>query len=595
MKIVVCVKQVPDTKGGVKFNPDGTLDRAAMLTIMNPDDKAGLEAALRLKDQYGAEVTVLTMGLPKADEVLREAMAMGADKGILVTDRVLGGADTWATSTTIAGALRNLDYDLIITGRQAIDGDTAQVGPQIAEHLGLPVISYAQDIKVEGDSVIVERQFEDGYHVLKAKMPCLVTALSELNEPRYMTPGGIFDAFDKEVTVWGRADLKDVDDSNLGLKGSPTKIAKASDKVRKGAGEKVALDTDEAVSYLIGKFKGVFVFAQQVDNTLNGVAFELLGKGKELAKDLNTEVTAVLIGSDVKGLADQLAEYGADKVIVVDDPELKNYRTEPYAHALASVINEFKPEVMLVGATAIGRDLGPTVSARVATGLTADCTVLEIGDFPINPVGNQEQKHNQLLMTRPAFGGNTIATIACPDNRPQMATVRPGVMQKIAPIKGAKAEVIEFNPGFTPNNRYVEIMDIVKEVKNTANIMDAKILVSGGRGVGSKENFKLLEDLAEVLGGTVSCSRAVVENGWLPVDLQVGQTGKTVRPQIYFAIGISGAIQHVAGMEDSDLIIAINKDEDAPIFDVADYGLVGDLNKIVPALTKALKEEMAAK
>ena len=343
------------------------------------------------------------------------------------------------------------------------------------------------------------------------------------------------------------------------------------------------------------EYKGVFVFAQQVDNTLNGVAFELLGKGKELAKDLNTEVTAVLIGSDVKGLADQLAEYGADKVIVVDDPELKNYRTEPYAHALASVINEFKPEVMLVGATAIGRDLGPTVSARVATGLTADCTVLEIGDFPINPVGNQEQKHNQLLMTRPAFGGNTIATIACPDNRPQMATVRPGVMQKIAPIKGAKAEVIEFNPGFTPNNRYVEIMDIVKEVKNTANIMDAKILVSGGRGVGSKENFKLLEDLAEVLGGTVSCSRAVVENGWLPVDLQVGQTGKTVRPHIYFAIGISGAIQHVAGMEDSDLIIAINKDEDAPIFDVADYGLVGDLNKIVPALTKALKEEMAAK
>ncbi len=330
---------------------------------------------------------------------------------------------------------------------------------------------------------------------------------------------------------------------------------------------------------------------------LDGVAFELLGKGKELAKDLNTEVTAVLIGSGVKGLADQLAEYGADKVIVVDDPELKEYRTEPYTHALASVINEFKPEVMLVGATAIGRDLGPTVSARVATGLTADCTVLEIGDFPINPVPGKEdeQKHNQLLMTRPAFGGNTIATIACPDFRPQMATVRPGVMQKIAPIKGAKAEVIEFNPGFTPNNRYVEIMDIVKEVKNTANIMDAKILVSGGRGVGSKENFKLLEDLAEVLGGIVSCSRAVVENGWKPVDVQVGQTGKTVRPHLYFAIGISGAIQHVAGMEESDIIIAINKDEDAPIFDVADYGLVGDLNKIVPALTKALKEEMAAK
>ena len=255
MKIVVCVKQVPDTKGGVKFNPDGTLDRGAMLTIMNPDDKAGLEAALRLKDQYGAEVTVLTMGLPKAEEVLREAMAMGADNGILVTDRVLGGADTWATSQTLAGAIRNLEYDIIITGRQAIDGDTAQVGPQISEHLGNTVISYAQDIKIDGNSVIVERQYEDRYHEVKAQMPCLITALAELNEPRYMTPGGIFDAYKKEITVWGRANLVDVLDSDLGLAGSPTKIAKASDKVRKGAGEKVTLDPTEAVEYLVGKFK----------------------------------------------------------------------------------------------------------------------------------------------------------------------------------------------------------------------------------------------------------------------------------------------------------------------------------------------------
>lgn len=254
MKVIVCVKQVPDTKGGVKFNADGTLDRAAMLAIMNPDDKAGLEAALRLKDEYGAEVTVLTMGLPKAADVLREALAMGADKGILVTDRVLGGADTWATSTTIAGAIRNLEYDLIITGRQAIDGDTAQVGPQIAEHLGIPVISYAQEIKIEGDKVLVKRQYDDRYHMLEAKMPCLITALSELNEPRYMTPGGIFDACAVEITTWGRADLKDVDDSNLGLKGSPTKIAKASDKVRKGAGEKVTPDSPEdAVDYIFGK------------------------------------------------------------------------------------------------------------------------------------------------------------------------------------------------------------------------------------------------------------------------------------------------------------------------------------------------------
>ncbi len=342
------------------------------------------------------------------------------------------------------------------------------------------------------------------------------------------------------------------------------------------------------------EYKGVYVFAQQVDNEISSIAFELLGKAKDLAKDLNTDVTAVLIGSGVKGLADQLAEYGADKVIVVDDPELKDYRTEPYAHALASVINKYKPEIMLVGATAIGRDLGPRVSARVATGLTADCTVLEIGDFPLQAVPGQEQLHNQLLMTRPAFGGNTIATIACPYNRPQMATVRAGVMQKIDPIKGAKANVEEFNPGFTPDNKYVEILDIVKSVAETVDIMDAKILVSGGRGVGNPENFKILEDLAEVLGGTVSCSRAVVDSGWKPKDLQVGQTGKTVRPNVYFAIGISGAIQHVAGMEESDIIVAINKDADAPIFDVADYGVVGDLSKIVQKLTEALKAEIAA-
>ncbi len=341
------------------------------------------------------------------------------------------------------------------------------------------------------------------------------------------------------------------------------------------------------------EYKGVYVFAQQVDGEVSGIAYELLGKAKDLAKDLDTDVTAVLLGSGVMGLADGLAEYGADKVIVVEDKELEVYRTEPYAHALSSVINEYKPEIMLVGATAIGRDLGPRVSARVATGLTADCTVLEIGDF--TDMATKEVLPKQLLMTRPAFGGNTIATIACPYNRPQMATVRPGVMQKIAPITGAKANVIEYNPGFTPDNKYVEILEVVKSVADTVDIQDAKILVSGGRGVGSEENFKLLQDLADVMGGTVSCSRAVVENGWMPQERQVGQTGKTVRPSVYFAIGISGAIQHVAGMEEADIIVAINKDETAPIFDVADYGLVGDLNKIVPQLTEMLKAEMAGK
>lgn len=349
------------------------------------------------------------------------------------------------------------------------------------------------------------------------------------------------------------------------------------------------------MSLKVEECKDVFIFAQQVDNKINNIAYELLGKAKDLAADLGQQVVAVLIGSDVKGLADSLAQYGADKVIVVDDPELKEYRTEPYAHALSTVIEQYKPEIMLIGATAIGRDLGPRVAARIHTGLTADCTQLDIGDFPLNPVPGQEQKKNQLLMTRPAFGGNTIATIACPDFRPQMATVRPGVMQKREADKNAKANVEECKIEFTPNNKYAEILEVVKSVSNVADIADAKILVSGGRGVGSPENFKILEELAEAIGGTVSCSRAVVDSGWKPKEMQVGQTGKTVRPHVYFAIGISGAIQHVAGMEESDIIIAINKDESAPIFDVADYGVVGDLNQIVPELTKQIKEAMAAK
>ena len=260
MNIVVCIKQVPNTNE-VKLDPKtGTLIREGVPSIINPDDKAGLEAALRLKDSQGAHVTVLSMGPPQADAVLREAFAMGADDAVLVTDRAFGGADTWATAHTIAAALKTLDYDLIITGRQAIDGDTAQVGPQIAENLGIPNISYAEDIKVEGNYVTVKRQFEDRYHIVKAKMPCLITALSELNEPRYMTPGGIFDAYrEKQVKVITRKDL-DVDDDSIGLKGSPTRVVQTFTKQPKAAGTLVDnLDSQEAADYMLEKLQEKFI------------------------------------------------------------------------------------------------------------------------------------------------------------------------------------------------------------------------------------------------------------------------------------------------------------------------------------------------
>ena len=330
-------------------------------------------------------------------------------------------------------------------------------------------------------------------------------------------------------------------------------------------------------------YKDVWVLAEQREGEIAPVTIELLGEGRKLADRLGRALVAVVNGYQMEQETEKLLHYGADHVLYADSPLLKHFSTDGYVKVFADLIRERKPEIVLVGATSLGRDIGPRLAARLGTGLTADCTKLEI-----------DEADSKLLMTRPAFGGNTIATIACPEFRPQMATVRPGVMQKLPREAGRKAEVESFNPGFVPNEKYVEILDIVKAVNNVADIMDAKILVSGGRGVGSPENFKILDELAEAIGGTVSCSRAVVDAGWKPKDLQVGQTGKTVRPHVYFAIGISGAIQHLAGMEESDIIIAINKDESAPIFDVADYGVVGDLNKIVPLLTQKIKEAKAA-
>jgi len=259
VNIVVCIKQVPDTTE-VKLDPKtNTLIRDGVPSIINPDDKAGLEAALRLKDEMGAHVTVLSMGPPQADLALKEALAMGADEAVLLTDRAFGGADTWATSTTIAAAIKNLKYDLIITGRQAIDGDTAQVGPQIAEHLNLPNISYAEDIKIENDHIIVKRQYEDRYHTIKAKLPVLITALSEMNAPRYMTPGGIFDAFrEKKVTVWTLNDIT-VDTANIGLKGSPTKVKKSFTKGAKSAGKVFNLEPQESAELIVDKMKEKFI------------------------------------------------------------------------------------------------------------------------------------------------------------------------------------------------------------------------------------------------------------------------------------------------------------------------------------------------
>ena len=326
------------------------------------------------------------------------------------------------------------------------------------------------------------------------------------------------------------------------------------------------------------QYKDVFVFVEQREGQIQPVALELLGKARTLADALKEQVVAVLAGCCIKEKAQDLIAYGADRVIVIDTPELKEYTTEPYAQTIHQVIKAKLPSIVLYGATTIGRDLAPRLSARVCTGLTADCTGLDISE------------EGDLLMTRPAFGGNLMATIKCPEHRPQMSTVRPGVMQALDRDDSRKGEIEMFVPEFDKSQFKVRVVKTVKSEKQSVDITKAKILVSGGRGVGSKENLEKLEMLAGVLGGEVSASRAMVDAGVISHDRQVGQTGKTVRPDVYFALGISGAIQHLAGMENSEYIIAINKDKYAPIFGVADLGIVGDCMKIVPLLTEKLKK-----
>lgn len=327
-------------------------------------------------------------------------------------------------------------------------------------------------------------------------------------------------------------------------------------------------------------YKNVCVFIEQRDGNIQPVALELLGKAKQLADELNEKVVALFPGHNISNQAQMLIEYGADEVICIDEPELKDYLTEQYSQAMDQAIQQFKPSIVLIGATTIGRDLGPRLSARAVTGLTADCTRLEISE------------EGELMMTRPAFGGNLMATIMCTDHRPQMSTVRPGVMQKADREVGKKGNIVNFKPVFDSSKFKVRILENVKEDKGKVDITEAKILISGGRGVGNQEGFEKLQSLAKVLNAEVSASRAIVDAGILTHERQVGQTGKTVRPDLYFAFGISGAIQHLAGMEESDFIIAVNKDKFAPIFDVSDIGIVGDVAQIIPLLTERLSKEL---
>lgn len=347
----------------------------------------------------------------------------------------------------------------------------------------------------------------------------------------------------------------------------------------------------------LSAYKNVWVFAEQRDGKLMNVALELIGEGHRLAKEISadTKVCALLIGEGVANLADECYAYGAEEVILIEDPLLKQYTTDGYTKAIYDAVREYKPEIVLYGATHIGRDLAPRVAARCNTGLTADCTRL---DVKVSSYIEYAKKNTTLdtssldpndpstgiKQTRPAFGGNLMATIICPRTRPQMSTVRPGVMQKRERVEGAKGILTTFKPTISKDDIKVQILEVVKSAKELVSLTDAEIICSGGRGLGDASGFELIKKFADKVGGVVGSSRAAVDAGWIDHSHQVGQTGTTVKPKIYFACGISGAIQHLAGMQTSDIIVAINKDADAPMMEIADYAICGDLYKVIPEI-----------
>lgn len=341
----------------------------------------------------------------------------------------------------------------------------------------------------------------------------------------------------------------------------------------------ILLEKKAAVKKDLSGYKDVWVFCEQKKGVVQTISYELLGEGKKLAKKLGGKLCAVLLGDKIEGKADELAWRGADKIYLVDAPQLKNYQDDPYTKVLVELIREYKPEALLCGATTIGRSLISRVAITIDAGLTADCTGLDI-----------DEKERLLLQTRPAFGGNIMATIISPNHRPQMSTVRHKVMKEPELDRSHKAELIKKN--YSPNilSSRTNIIDIVEELEETVNLAEADIIVSGGRGIAGADNFAMIKELAKVIGGAVGSSRAAVDSGWMPYSHQVGQTGKTVCPKLYIACGISGQIQHLIGMQSSKIIVAINKDPDAPIFKVATYGIVGDVFEIVPALTKEFRK-----
>ncbi len=633
LTIISLMKQVP-LPSEMRMGEDGLMDRTKAKSIINIDCGYALEAGLQMKNENpDAKLIVCSMGPPSFDVSLKKAISMGYDEAYLLSDRRLGGSDTYATGLAIATMLKHLGYGkglnedfIIVAGRQTSDGDTAHVPSQVAENMGIPQATFIETADLIEGHIEARRIIEGGYQMMRLPLPCALSFTPTGIDPRRPTLSGAVKARGSEVTVFNIDDVN-LSDENIGLSGSPTIVAKVANikserapiKMSEGHSEselvsslmenvKAGKNTLEATEKKAKKAKkrpegfeevdfrngasGILTWAEVVNGKISRPSLELLTPARDLASQLEegTKVVTLLIGKDVQGLAKELIAHGADEVVVVDDERLEEYRILPFASIFSSVIDDKNPEIALFAATTAGRELAPRIGVKVNGGVTADCTALEIGEH----INRKEKKIFSPILEsrRPTYGESKLATIlgfVCP----QISTARAGTFEVPTPDESRKGVITKLKPKLTEDDFVTEIIETVRGEGGLQNLFEADIIVAGGRGTVS-DDMKLVKELTAALNekginAEWASSRPVVDEGVAEYARQIGQTGKTVRPKVYVAIGVSGAVQHIAGMKESETIVAINHNAKETIFANADFGIVGEYQDILPELIEQVK------
>ncbi|MDD2621604.1 MAG: FAD-binding protein [Bacteroidales bacterium] len=635
LTIISLIKQVP-LPTEMKMGEDGLMERNKAKSIINIDCQYALEAGLQLRKQYpDARLLVCSMGPPSFEQSLRKALAMGYEEAYLLSDKKLGGSDTFATGLALASLLRHLGFTpqnnqgfIVLAGRQTSDGDTAHVPSQVAANLDIPQATFVEHITFDDKAcVLAKRIIEGGFQQMKLPLPCVISLTPTGISPRKPTLFGMIKARNKKINILGVDDIA-LNSSQIGINGSPTIVVKVVDVISdrppvvmiEGDNEKEkiqhlirvlednvqpaskkTLHTTKKMDYpdfpfkdIRGEHRGILTWAEVSGTNISRSSLELLGVARQLANQLNenTKITTVLIGDEVNPMADILMAYGADEVILVEDKHLKEYLILPFASVFSKIIKERKPEIVLFSATTSGRELAPRVAVSSGSGITADCTQLEIGAY----VNRKEETIIEPLLHsyRPTYGESKIATILG-FKFPQISTARPGTFKMPAYDDTRKGKISSFIPQWKQSDFCVELLQTFRGDAGMQSLFEAEIIVAGGRGALS-DNLQLIKDLAQAfqargIAADWAASRAVVDDGYAAYARQIGQTGKTVRPKLYIAVGISGAIQHIAGIKEAGKIVAIDRNAKAPIFKYADYGIVGDYRDLLPEWIAQVKQD----